>query len=142
MSEESTTPDLDALVRRGFEAISSGDLDVALQGFAPDAVVDMARTTGIVTQGLEAFRAFEEDWLVGYEELAQKAEEIIDAGNGVGFVKYLQTARPRGTTSYVSQLEAMVAIIENGLVVQMTIYPHSDIDEARAAAERLAQERG
>jgi hypothetical protein len=89
-----------------------------------------------------AFRAFEEDWLVGYEDFAQEPEEIIDAGNGVGFVRYLQTARPRGTTGYVTQLEAMVAIIENGLVVQMTIYPHSDIAEARAVAERLAQELG
>ena len=142
MAEEPTTPDLDTLVRRGFEAISRGDLDTGLQGFAPDAVVDMARTIGVVAQGLEAFRVFEEDWLVGYEEFVQQAEEIVDAGNGVGFVKYLQTARPRGTTSYVTQREAMVAVMENGLVVRMIIYPQSEIDEARAAAECLAQERG
>ena len=29
-----------------------------------------------------------------------------------------------------------------GLTVRLTIYPYSDIDEARAAAERLAESKG
>jgi len=30
----------------------------------------------------------------------------------------------------------------DGLVARISLYPGSDIDEARAAAERLAEERG
>jgi hypothetical protein len=36
----------------------------------------------------------------------------------------------------------MVTLWVDGLIVRQTAYPESDIDEARAAAERLAQERG
>jgi hypothetical protein len=36
----------------------------------------------------------------------------------------------------------MIGIIEEGLVAGLIIYPQSEIDQARAAAERLAQVRG
>ena len=141
MSEESTTPGLVELLGRCFEAISAGDLDGAQPFFTHDAVLDMTRTTGVVVHGLDAIRAFQEDWLAGYEEVAYTAEEIIDAGNGVAFVRVLQTARPKGTAGHVTQREPNVLITEDGRVVRMIIYPESELDEARAAAERLAQER-
>jgi ketosteroid isomerase-like protein len=141
MAEESTTPDLIERMRRGFEAISSGDLDGALRFFTHDAVVDMTRTVGVVVHGRDAFRAFQEDWLAGYDEVAYSAEEIVDAGNGVAFVRVLQTARPKGTVGHVTQREPNVLVSEDGRVVRVIIYPESELDEARAAAERLAQER-
>jgi len=115
MSDESTTPDLDTRVLRGFEATSTGDLDLALQGLAADAAVDMARTTGIVTQGGEAFRTFEDDWLVGYEEFAQSR----------GFL----TAR--SMLVYEWRDDTTVCVVAC-----------ADTDDARAATERLAEERG
>ncbi len=142
MSEESATPGLVELLRRCFEAISAGDLDEAQRVLTHDAVLDMTRTIGVVVHGRDAIRAFEEDWLAGYEEVAFTAEEIIDAGSGVVFVRQLQTARPTGTTGHVTQREANVWIIENGRAVRVIVYPDSELDEARAAAERLAQERG
>ncbi len=141
MAEESTTPDLIELMRRGFEAISTGDLDEALRFLTHDAVVDMTRTIGVVVHGRDALRAFQEDWLAGYDEVAYTAEEIVDAGNGVAFVRVLQTARPKGTAGHVTQREPNVLITEDGRVVRMIIYPESELDEARAAAERLAEER-
>jgi ketosteroid isomerase-like protein len=142
MPEESTTPDLVELVRRCFEAISAGDLDEAQRFLTHDAVLDMTRTTGVVVHGLDAIRAFQEDWLAGYEEVAYTAEEIIDTGNGVAFVRQLQTARPTGTTGHVTQREANVWITEDGRVVRVIVYPNSELDEARATAARLAKERG
>ncbi len=141
-SEEPATPGLVELVRRCFEAISARDLDEAQRVLTHDAVLDMTRTIGVVAHGRDAIRAFEEDWLAGYEEVAFTAEEIIDAGNGVAFVRQLQTARPTGTTGHLSQREANVWITEDGLVVRVIVYPNSELDEARAAAERLAEERG
>jgi ketosteroid isomerase-like protein len=141
MSEESTPPDLVEMTRRVFDAFNSRDLDAALRFCAPDVVVDMTRTLGVSVQGLDEWRAFLDDWLVGYEEFTYTAEEIIDAGNGVGLVVYLQTARPTGATGYVSQREAAVVVVKEGLAVAQTAYPQADIDEARAAAQRLAEER-
>ena len=142
MPDESTTRDLVEMTRRVFDAYSSRELDAAMRLFALDVVVDMTRTVGVAVQGRDEYRAYIDDWLVGYEEITYAADEIIDAGNGVGLVTYLQTARPRGSTGYVTAREAGVVIIEEGLVVHATIYEQSDIDEAHGAAERLAQERG
>jgi ketosteroid isomerase-like protein len=141
MSEESTTRDLIELMRRGYLALSAGDLDGALRLLTHDAVVDMTRTVGLVVQGRDALRAFQEDWFAGYDEVAYAAEEIVDAGNGVAFVRVLQTARPKGTANHVTQREPNVLITEGGRVVRMIIYPESELDEARADAERLAAER-
>jgi ketosteroid isomerase-like protein len=141
MSEESRTPGLVELVRRCFEAISAGDLDEAQRVLTHDAVVDMTRTAGVVADGRDAIRAFQEDWLAGYDEVVYSAEEIIDAGNGVAFVRVLQTACPAGTTGHVTQREAQIWITEDGRFLRMIVYPNSELDEARAAAERLAQER-
>ena len=62
-------------------------------------------------------------------------------GNGVAFVGVLQTARPKGTAGHVTQREPNVLITEDGRVVRMIIYPESELGEARADAERLAEER-
>jgi ketosteroid isomerase-like protein len=142
MSVESRTPGLVELVRRCFEAISAGNLDEAQRVLTHDAVVDMRRTDGVVVHGLDAIRAFQEDWLAGYDEVVYTAEEIIDAGNGVAFVRVLQTARPTGTTGHVSQREAHIWITEDGCFVRVIVYPNSELDEARATAARLANERG
>jgi len=141
MSEESTTPDLIELMRRGYAALSTGDLDEALRFLTHDAVVDMTRTIGIVVHGRDALRAFQEDWLAGYDDVAYAPEEFVDVGNGVAFVRVLQTARPKGTTGQVTQRELNVVITEDGRVVRMVIYPESELDEARVDAERLAKER-
>ena len=142
ISEESTTPDLVELMRRGYEALSTGDLDEALRFLTDDAVVDMTRTMGIVVERRDALRAFQEDWLAGYEDVAYAPEEFVDAGNGVALVRVLQTARPKGTTGQVSQREPNVLITEDRRVVRMIIYPESELDAALVDAERLAGERG
>lgn len=142
MSEQFTTPDPIELMHLGFQAVSAGNLDEALRLFTEDVVVDMTRTVGIVVHGRDAFRAFQEDWLAGYDEVAYATEEIVDAGNGVTFVRVLQTARPKGTAGRVTQRESNVFISDEGRVVRITLYPESELGEARADAKRLAEERG
>ena len=63
-----------------------------------------------------------------------------DLGNGIVFVVYRQEGRPAGTSSLVSERYAFVFEVVDGVAVTLTNY--TDIDEARAAAERLAKERG
>ena len=142
MAEESTTPVPVEVARRIFDALDSADLDSAVSFYALDAVTDYTRTVGVVVYGRDGLRAFLADWLVGYEDVSYTTEAVIDVGNGVGFVQYLQVARPVGTSGHVTQREAAVAIVEEGLVVATTVYVQSELGEARAAAERLAEEQG
>ena len=140
MSEESTTPDLVELVRRSVQDGSDRDLDVALTLYAPDAVWDMSPFGMGTFEGIEAIRGFMEDWLAPYAEYAMEAEEIVDVGNGVSFAVILQKGRLVGSSGEVRLTYASTGVWVNGVMTRVTNY--GDIDEARAAAERLARERG
>ena len=137
--EESTTPDLVELVRRLDEAANRLDFDAAMSFYAPDAVVE-GRASGMTLEGRTAIRGFFEDMTVAYEEFESRSEEILDLGNGVVFVVSRSSGRPVGGTGRVENRVVIVAVWEEGLIVRATTY--TDIDEARAAAERLAEERG
>ena len=122
MSEESTTPDLVELVRRVTEAVNRRDFDAVMSFYAPDAVL---RLTEIGTfDGGAAIRGLFEDMMGSYEEFA------VLRGKG----------RPVGSSGDIRFRFASIAIWSDGVIERETTY--IDIDEARAAAERLAEERG
>jgi ketosteroid isomerase-like protein len=138
-ADESTTPGLVELVRRSVQAATDGDLDCVLTLYAPDAVWDMSPLGMGTFEGITAIRGFMEDWLGAYEEYAMEAEEIVDLGNGVSFAGILQKGRLVGSSGEVRLTYAATGVWENGVMTKSTNY--GDIDEARAAAERLEQER-
>jgi ketosteroid isomerase-like protein len=140
MPEVSTTPDLVERVRRTIQAVNDRDIDWALTFFAPDGVWDMSPLGMGTFEGIEAIRGFFEDWLGAYEEYSMEAEEIVDLGNGVSFAVLLQKGRLVGSSGEVQLRYASAGVWANGLLTRLT--SHRDIDEARAAAERLAEERG
>jgi hypothetical protein len=141
MAEAGATPGTVELAQRPMEAVNTRNLDAFMLCFAPGAVVDLTRTAGVVNEGREAIR-YQEDWLGSYDELAYSAEEIVDFGNGVTLAIVAQSARPIGTTAYVHAREGFLVVVDHGLCVHTTVYAPTEIDEARAAAERLAHERG
>jgi hypothetical protein len=67
-------------------------------------------------------------------------EELRDLGNGVSFAVVAAHGRLHGSASPLDLRFAGVGIWADGLVEQHRNY--TDIDQARAAAERLAEERG
>lgn len=138
MSEESAPPDPVELVRRQFEAGNRRDLDAVTSSFAADAVLD-GRALGDHFEGRAAIRSFIEDWFGTYEELEFGLEEVRDLGKGVVFAVVTQNGRPVGSAGHVRQREGWVYVWVGGLAARLAIY---DIDEARAAAERLAEQRG
>jgi ketosteroid isomerase-like protein len=142
MSEESTTPDLVELMRRLAEAASEQDFDTADSYYAPDAVWDSSRTGVGSFEGALTIRRFFEDWRGGYEDWEIGFDELLDIGNGVVFALVRQEGRPVGSTGYVRQREGWVWVWVEGLIARVTTYPEADMDEARAYAERLAEERG
>ena len=139
MSEESTTPDLVELVRGAVAAANRRDFDAVVSFYAPDAVWDMSPMGMGTFEGLAAIRGFFEDWFGAYEEWTMETETILDLGNGVVYTVNDQRARLVGSTGAVRLRDAWVCDFVEGLIVRLTVYP--DIDEARAAAERLAEER-
>lgn len=140
MSEESTTPDLVELVRRQLEAANRHDLDAFISVFAPRAVYDTG-TSGLgLYEGPVAIRGLIGGWWGAFEDLRLTNEELLDLGNGVVFAALRHDARLRDSTAYVSTRQAYVFTVAEGMVVHMTVY--TDINDGRAAAERLAQERG
>jgi ketosteroid isomerase-like protein len=137
LAEESATPDSVELVRRTSEAANRRDLDAVLSSFAEDAVFD-GRAAGTFFEGRPAIRRFLEDWFGAYEELEVELEEVSDLGNGVVFAVVIQDGRPVGSAGHLRQREGWVFLWVRGLIARLTT---SDIDEARAAAERLAESR-
>jgi ketosteroid isomerase-like protein len=140
MSEESTAPDLVELVRRQWEAVNRRDLDALMSLCPPDGVYDPSPTGLGVFEGPAAIRGFIEDWWGAFEEPRLELEEVRDLSNGVVFAVIHQEARPAGSTGHIRAREAYVYEWADGLIARVTIY--LDIDEARAVAERLAEERG
>ncbi len=135
--DESTTPDLLELVRGFFEAGNRRDVDAMMRFLAPDMVVDDPEGVGTL-KGV-AIREFLEDWFASYEAFEIEVEEALDLSNGVAFVVYLQKGRPAGSTGEVQLRQGWITLGEDGLIGRIRVY--YDIDEARAAAERFAQER-
>jgi len=140
MAEDSTIPELEEAVRRSVEAFSRRDFDGGLAIHWPDAVWDTTPQGMGVFEGREAIRGFLQDWLGAYEDYEQVIEEFCHPGNGVTFGVLRQRGRLPGSSGSVEVGWAAVLIWRNGLVERGVAY--TDIDEARAAAVRLAEERG
>jgi uncharacterized protein (TIGR02246 family) len=138
MPEQSTPPDLVELVGRAFEAANRRDLDAVASSFAEDATFD-GRGVPDHYEGRAAIRSMLEDWFGTYEELGFELEEVRDLGNGVVFAVVIQNGRLLGSAGHLRQREGWVFVWEKGLIASLAT---SEVDEALARAERLAEERG
>jgi ketosteroid isomerase-like protein len=139
MPEESMAPDLVQLVRKQVEALDRGDLDGVMSSVAEDTVLD-GRGAGDFFEGRAAIRGFLEDWFRGFDELDFELEEVSHLGGGVVFAVVSQDGRLVGSAGRVRQREGWVYLWVEGSIRSLT--PTLEVDQARAAAERLAEERG
>jgi ketosteroid isomerase-like protein len=140
MTEESTTPDLEELVQRVVDAVHARDFDAVQSAYAPQAVLDISELGADTFEGHVAIRGFYEEWAATFPDWKQSVQEILDLGNGLAFVVIVQAGHPADSTGWVQQRYAVVATWADGLIERQWNY--FDIDEARAAAERLAGARG
>ena len=75
-----------------------------------------------------------------HEGFDVQIEENLDLGEGIGHAVVNQKGRPAGSDFEARMRYAAVSAWGENLLVRVTMY--TDIDEARAAAQRLAKERG
>jgi ketosteroid isomerase-like protein len=139
MPEESTTPDVMELVRQAFDAGSRHDVDAIMGFHASDAVWDLSDLGLGTFDGAAAIRGFVEDWFATWQDLVLEAEEIVDLGHGVVFVPVREEGHPTASGGHVEQQRGWVASWVEGNITRIVIC--FDIEKARAAAERLAEER-
>jgi ketosteroid isomerase-like protein len=139
MPEEATTPDLVALTRLAFEAANQGDIDAVTSFFAPNAVFD-GRGPEDLFEGRAEIRDMLDEWFGSFAEVRFEVEELVVLDDGVVLAVVNQQGRPIGGDGQVRQREGWaIWWSADGLMVRLTT--HADIDEARAAAERLAESR-
>jgi ketosteroid isomerase-like protein len=124
------------LVRKQLEALDRRDLDGVMNNVAEDAVLDGRAD---LIEGRAAIRGFLEEWFGAYEELDFELEEVNHLGGGVVFAVVIQDGRLVGSDGHVRQREGWVYLCVGGLIARLTT---SEVDQARAAAERLAEQRG
>jgi ketosteroid isomerase-like protein len=139
MKGEPRTSDLEDIARRSFAAFAHRDVDRATADYAPDIVWDMSALGMGVYEGFDATRAFLRDWLSPFEDYDQEVEEFRDLGNGVTLAVALQRGRPAGGSGFVEVRYAGVNTWAGNRIQRVSIY--TDLGEARAAAEQLAEER-
>jgi ketosteroid isomerase-like protein len=136
MAEETATPDPIELTRH----LSEADGDESLSFYAPDAVFEIVGIGAF--EGHAAIRTSLSDWLSGYETYEEHIDEVLDLGGGVVYAAVRAVCRPAGSPLHVrtSQSHGFVFVWSAGMVTRGFLY--SDLNAARAGAERLAQERG
>ena len=135
MSGESTTSDPVELVRKQLEALDRGDLDGVISSVAEDAVLDGRAD---LVEGRATIRDFLDEWFNAYEELSYELEEVSHLRGGVVFAVVIQDGRLVGSAGHIRQREGWVYLCAGGSITRLTT---SEVDEARAAAERVAEER-
>jgi hypothetical protein len=138
MSEESTILDLVGLTRRSIDA-QKESIEAAMSFYAPEAVWDASWGMGVF-EGHAAVRGFFRDWTSAYDEMEWEIEEVRSLGSEATFAVIVQAGRVLGSSGSVQLRYASVMEWSGGLIVRNTTY--TDIDQGRAAADRLAEERG
>jgi len=130
MAADSPTPDLAERTRRSFAAANRSDWNAVMGFFALDAVWEVPELQAF--EGQDAIRGFLEDWVGAYQDL-------LDLGGGIAFVTATLDGRLADSTANMRVRFGATYRWVGELIVHVASYP--DIDEARAAAERLAEER-
>jgi len=141
MSEESATADLVGLTRLFYEVMDrEWDFDALAGFFAPDAIWDLSRSHLGIYTGVAAIR----DFLVGYwttwEDHHHEIEGIVDFGGGVLSVAIREDGCLKGSDARLQARHVQVFEWDQRKILRIAGYP--DTVEARAAAERLAEEQG
>ncbi len=128
------------LTRQSFEAANSRDYDAIMSSYGPDSVWDISPSGLGTYTGRAAIRRFFEDWIGALDRWEVEIKKMEDRGDGVVVVISEQTGWSVGGGPKLSLRHASVFVWSNGVIATATHF--RNMREARAAADRLAEERG
>jgi ketosteroid isomerase-like protein len=138
MSEDSATPSPVELVRSLFVAAQRRDFDAITGVLRHDAVFESV-ALGLRLEGDAAIRGFLEEWIGAYDEFDFEINELVELAPGIVFAASRSEARLPGSAAVIRQTTASVFVFVHALIGRAMGY--LDVDEGRAAAERLGEER-
>jgi len=121
---------------RFVDALNRMDGDAVERFLVPDAVWEI-HSLGLRLSGVGAIREFVEEWEAAYESFATEVAEARILGADIAIIEIRQKGRVKSSAGEASQRIAWVTTWSQGLVARIDGYQHAD--EARAAAERLAE---
>lgn len=136
ISHDQATPDPVALTRRLLDAAERRDFAAMRELLAPAAAWDVI-SLGTHFDGAAAILAFLEDWLGAYEDYEIEPDELLDLGGGLVFVAVRLAGRPVAGGNWLVRRRPLLLVWAGGSVTHATAHA-GDVDEGRAAAERLA----
>jgi len=111
---------------------------VVVSSYAPDVLWESE--DGITSaDGGAAVRGLWEEWSGTFEDFMIDVESVVDLGNGVVYAVYREQGRIAGGNALLVQHGALVYEWANGMITR--VMARADTDEARAAAQRLAESR-
>ncbi|HTY95530.1 MAG TPA: nuclear transport factor 2 family protein [Solirubrobacteraceae bacterium] len=137
MPGDATAPDTVELARELLETGHRGEWDRAMEFFSPRAV-------WVAIDAIEAFegpamRDFWIEWYSAYEDVHIEIVDLVDLGGGLVMAVIHQSGRFGDAPTRITQDATLLYEWSSGLVDRVTSYARPD--EARAAAERLLEER-
>jgi ketosteroid isomerase-like protein len=138
-AEESTTPDLVQVVTGLFEAADRGDWEAVVRPYAADVVWE-SEDGMMSSDGAHAVRSLWEECAGTFEDFGIEVESVVDLGGGVVHAVYRQHGRMAGSSALLTARGVLAYEWRDGTILR--VFAWADTDEARAAAERLAEERG
>jgi ketosteroid isomerase-like protein len=111
------------IAKRSYAALNRGDVDAALEAFAPGAkLLDLrnAPDQRNAVEGLEAIRKTWTLWIAAFDELRADVEEWIDAGSAViAAVHWHGTGKGSGVWIDTRQFD--VSEFRQGKVIRATL---------------------
>jgi ketosteroid isomerase-like protein len=132
--------DLVELTRRAYGFAKVGDWDGVVSFYGPDTDWDMTPAGLGKYDGPTVLRRFFVDWTGSYKEWDLELEEVQDLGDGMILAVVLTRGRSGWRAAWVELRFATIISWVGGRMARITSY--TDIDQARTAAARMAEERG
>jgi ketosteroid isomerase-like protein len=125
------------LIREGFEAWESGDVDGALTHYDPEIEVFAPPEIGNAGtfHGIDGFLAWTQAWFEAWESFSQEVHLIEPVGDRHALVRVTQTGVGQGSGIEVVRDATYVYELRDGKLVYMALFFEHEM------AEALARER-
>jgi ketosteroid isomerase-like protein len=112
------------VVRRAFDAYNGGDIEGALETWAPDAVWDWSNSRGFdagVFRGRDEIRAFWRERLAAFEKIRFEIVDLLEVEDGLVIVENIGYVRGRDGIEAEARSAWLIGC-RDGELIWLTLY--------------------